>query len=64
MEEGEGDLAGKAMDVVQDHLLTPSIDTYGVSDILGLQTLVMNAVFTDGESLCAAGCVTLASTRT
>ena len=51
MEEGREDLAGQAMDVIQDHLLTPSIDTYGVSDILGLQTLVMNAVFTDGEIL-------------
>ncbi|APG45688.1 phage portal protein [Phaeobacter porticola] len=51
MEQGQEDRASEAMEVVQDHLLTSAIDTYGVSDILGLQTLVMNTVFTDGEIL-------------
>lgn len=43
--------AGAAMDVIRAHLLTPDIDTYGVNDLRGLQTQVMNAVFTDGEVL-------------
>lgn len=51
MESGEEDQSDAAMEVIQEHLLTPAIDTYGVSDILGLQTQVMNAVFTDGEVL-------------
>lgn len=51
MEEAETDQAKEAMEILQEHLLTPAIDSYGVSDILGLQMQVMNAVFTDGEVL-------------
>lgn len=41
----------KAMDVIRAHLLTPNIDAYGVHSLPGLQTQVMNAVFSDGEVL-------------
>lgn len=48
--EGRGD-AEQVMDVIRDHLLTPSIDAYGVNDLRGIQTQVMNTVFSDGEVL-------------
>ncbi|MGH1447426.1 MAG: phage portal protein [Cognatishimia sp.] len=51
MEKNDEGKAAEAMEVISDHLLTTAIDSYGVSDILGLQTQVMNAVFTDGELL-------------
>lgn len=43
--------AERVMDVLRAHLLTPAIDVYGASALPGLQTQVMNAVFTDGEIL-------------
>lgn len=49
MEDPEA--AEAAMDVIRDHLLTSAIDTYGAADLRGLQSQVMNAVFTDGEVL-------------
>lgn len=41
----------RAMSVLRRHLLTPAIDTYGINALPGLQTQVMNAVFSDGEVL-------------
>jgi len=51
MEKKDAAKAEDAAEILQKHLLTPAIDTYGVSDILGLQFQIMNAVFTDGELL-------------
>lgn len=51
MDAPDQERSEQAMDVLRDHLLSPDIDAYGVNDLRGLQTQVMNAVFTDGEVL-------------
>ncbi|PYG29974.1 phage portal protein [Pelagimonas varians] len=43
--------AEAAMDVLRQHLLTAAIDAHGTCDVLGLQRVVMNTVFCDGEVL-------------
>lgn len=50
-QHGGGDDAAKAaaMAVLRQHLWTPDIDTLGENTLFGLQAIVMNAVFSDGE---------------
>lgn len=39
----------EAMQVIRDHLLTSAIDAQGFLNVIGMQTQVMDTVFSDGE---------------
>lgn len=49
MPAGDDAAKTKAFEVLRGHLWSPAIDALGENTLFGLQTIVMNTVFSDGE---------------
>lgn len=50
-DNADKEAAKSALTFLKSHLMTPDIDVYGVCGMAGLQTQVMDTVFSDGEVL-------------